>query len=118
MKILVSFLVFVGLILSCERTAIDGVDLIGKWLVIRDCDSCVTYEFEKGNNLIIHQIGRDYSNSYEYKLYRDNTIQIDYRTTKDRYDIVVYSVDTIEIMGFTISGIPEEMNTLLKRMYE
>lgn len=117
MRILVSFLVFIGIFLSCDRTYVDGVDLIGKWLLLRSCDSCVTFEFEKNNNLIIHEIGNEYSNSYEYELYRDNTIQIKYGTTNDRYDIITHSIDTIEIMGFSISGIPEEMNTLLKRMY-
>jgi len=118
MKILVSFLVFIGLILSCERTEVDGVDIIGKWLLIRDCDSCMTFKFEKDNNLIIHEIGRDYSTTHEYKLYRDNTIWINYLEIKGRYDVAAYSEDTIEIMRFTLSNIPEERNTLLKRIYE
>lgn len=117
MKVVVSFLILVGISLSCEKSYLDDVDILGKWLLLGSCDSCATFEFEKNNNLTIHEIGNEHSNTYDYKLFRDNTIQIDYGTTKGRYDIINQSIDTIEIVGFSISGIPEEMNTLLKRLH-
>ena len=119
MKYLVSFLVFIGVILSCERTEIDGVDLLGEWLVLRACDSCLIYDFKNDNELSIKEIGKS-GDIYpcKYRLYRDNTIQIELDGTKDRYDIATHSTDTIEIMGFSLSSLPMEMNTLLKRLYE
>lgn len=119
MRILGSLVIFIGLILSCERTEIDGVDILGDWLVLQACDSCAIYKFSEHNDLIIREIGKSADETHcEYKLYRDNSIQIILNGNKGRYDIVAHSSDTIEIMGFSLSSLPMEMNTLLKRLYE
>jgi len=103
-------------VFSCEKTSVDGVDLIGywKWIEYPDFDSSITFEFQDSKTLNIHD-GDSFS-SYEYELFRDNTIQIEYGTRVKRNEVVVYSKDSIEILGFTISGIPEAYSTILKRI--
>ncbi len=103
---------------SCEPTLDDEIDIIGKWLVLGGCDSCFIFEFENREKLIIHDKFEDTPASYGYKLYHDNTIQINYGTSNDKYDIITHSIDTIEIVGFTIFDIPEIRSTLLEKMDE
>jgi len=107
--------VFLGTFLSCEPTLEGGVEIIGKWLLIGNCFDCPIFEFVDQEKLIIHD--GDHWAEYNYKLYRNNTIEIDYGTQDGRYDIAVHTRDSIEIIGFTISGIPEDFDTLLKRIY-
>jgi len=118
MKIAISILIIFGIIVSCEKTLDGGADLIGSWLVLQDCDSCAMFEFETKNNLIIHDLIENKSSSHDYRLLHDNIIQISYGDRKDRYDIKTHSIDTIEIIGFSLSTVPEEMNTLLKRIHK
>ena len=104
------------LTISCEKTSVKGVDLIGKWRLWQHpgWDSNIVFEFEKNNKLIIHD--RDNSSSYYYELFRDNTIQIEWGTRIGRDEIEIYTVDSIRILDFTISGVPEERNTDLSRI--
>jgi hypothetical protein len=118
MKHLLLVIIVCCFALSCEKITVDDEDLLGEWLVLRACDSCVIYEFKKNNILDIKEIGRSGDiYSTEYRLFRDRTIQLEYYETKGRYDIVLHSIDTVEILGFSISSLPMEMNTLLKRMH-
>jgi len=102
----------------CEKTSVRGVDLIGNWRLSNHADpdiiSKVIFEFEPNSNLIIHS--GDYSDTLEYKLLFNNSIHIIYETIDDIFDINTYTKDSIEIMGFSLSSVPEEYNTLLVRL--
>lgn len=114
MKHIFIFFIIIGTSLSCESTHENCVELLGRWQLIGICFDCPIFEFIDQEKLVIHD--GDHSNEYNYRLYYDNTIEIDFGTQDGRYDIVAYTIDSIEIIGFTISGIPEEFNTLLKRI--
>ncbi len=114
--ILTSFIVFIGILFSCERSQIDYNDLIGKWLVIAQCDSCTIFEFIDDQTLLFHNLIDDVTHTYEYKLYHDNTIQIKTELMDERYPIKRTGKDTLIIVGFMTSAVPEEMDTILKRL--
>ncbi len=118
MRFLIVSLLFC-LSVSCDKSAIHDVDLIGDWKLTShtdsDKDSEIVFEFQHTGNLIIHD--NEYSDTLEYKILNDNSIRIKDESINDVYDIMTYTEDLIEIMGFSISPIPEEMNTLLKRSY-
>ena len=119
MRTLLLLLLLGSFTLSCEKTSVDGVDLIGewKWIANPEFDSNYIFEFVSSDTLVLHDVGIN-SSSYGYELFRDNTIQIEYGTRIDRDEIITYTNDSIEIIGFTISGIPEDRNTILKRIID
>ncbi len=118
MRYLLSFIVLIGFAISCEPELDGEVDIIGKWLVLGGCDSCFIFEFNNEDKLLIHDKFEDKPSLYNYKFFRNNTIQIDYGKRNDKYDIITNSIDTIEIVGFTIFDIPEIRSTILTRIYE
>ncbi len=107
------FLLFNG----CEdSTSVEPENyLIGKWLDINSCDSCLIYEFNPDNSLYRHKIGENSIDTLSYKLLSKDSINIVYKSNKN-YKIERYTEDSIEILGFTQSLIPEINSTILKRI--
>lgn len=101
-------------VISCEKSS-NSLDLIGnwKWWRYSELNPDVVFEFNQNDTLVIFAEGD--SSFYNYTFYSDNTIKIEYGTRVDRNEIIVYSNDSIEILEFTISGVPEERNTVLIR---
>ena len=109
-------IILVGISVSCEKTSVRGVNLLGEWEKMIRVDALATgiiYDFKEGNSLIISK--GVYADTLEYELLFNNSIHIVYESMDDTYEIVTYSNDSIEIMGFSRSPIPEEYNTLLVR---
>ena len=46
MRKLLPFFIALVVTLSCEKTTVNGVDLIGKWHLLTGCDSCAVFEFD------------------------------------------------------------------------
>ncbi len=113
-------ILIICLSISCDKTSVQGVNLIGNWELTShtdpDVESGIIYEFKRDDKLIIRD--NEYSDTLEYKLLYNNSIHISYESIDDVYDIKTHSDDLIEIMGFSITAITEEMNTLLKRNSE
>ena len=117
MRLLLLILFVLSLNMSCKKTSIHGVNIIGEWFVIGDdCVKCMIYEFSEGNTLIFrHTESSNYNDTANYDLHF-NKIEIEYLDKIDNYTVIKYSEDEIEIMGFTTSNIPEVINTRLKRI--
>ena len=114
---LILLILFNSLLIGCDRTSINDVDLIGEWLLLRSCDSCLIYEFDEDYKLFIRETNDESFYQYNYKFYTSKTIGIFNEDYNGIHTINIYRRDSIEIMGFTLSGIPEEMNSLLKRIH-
>jgi hypothetical protein len=115
MRIPLLFSIVLVLLLACERTSVRGVNIIGEWYKIDvDCDSCMIFNFQNEGDLSIYIVESGANISLNYKLFY-NKIEIEYLDEIDTYDVIKYSRDEIEIVGFTTSNIPEEMDTRLVR---
>ena len=77
----------------------------------------IVYEFNPNDTLVIHTKNEDWNVGYVY--YPDNTIKFELRDSvfTDRFPIEKFTMDSIEIIGFTTSVIPEEpRSTKLSRI--
>ena len=92
------------------------VDLTGEWFIVGSCDSCLIYEFTDDGNLIIREPDYESIYRYKYKWFKAHTIKIFKDDGFGIHSVRTYSKDSIEIMGFTLSSIFEERNSLLKRI--
>ena len=104
--------------IGCSKDTFDEVDLFGKWRWWSlHHGNDIVFEFNPNDTLTIHNENEVWNTSYEY--YSDNTIRIEIGDSvfTDRLQIEIYSIDSIEIIGFTISLIPEEpRSTILSRI--
>lgn len=106
----------IGITVSCESLFSEGFDITGKWQVQELRNPYFVFEFHENDTFSIHRLDLDSSYNYFYEYSnRDNTILIEY-IEKEKYDIIVHSKEEFEIIGFSLSSIPEEMNTLLKKI--
>lgn len=110
-------IVLLAIFTSCEKNNQTDNKLIGKWLDKNTCDSCLIFEFKLDNELLIHELSEDSPDTLYYKLLKDDYIEIDY-IEKEEYKINYYSNDSIEIFGFSVSIIPENNSTILKKINE
>jgi len=115
MKRIILICLFLGAFLSCEYNLEGGGDLIGEWFLITGCNSCALFEFENDGILKVSDIYDESPVLYNYHLLRNNNIEISGRDINGTYEIITHSLDTIEIIGFSLSGYPEYRNTRLKR---
>jgi hypothetical protein len=113
MKAIFLILIF-ALFVDCIRSEEQLFPIIGRWQIVNDCITCSIFEFDHDNLLTIFE--QSEASSYYYNLYPDNTIKIEYGALSGTYELEIYENDSIKILGFTISGIPEVFNTTLKRL--
>ena len=106
---------FLAIIAGCGKTELKD-DIVGHWLVISECDSCILFEFSKGGDLIIESLKENDTEILRYVIYQNGTILIANEISSNTYDIIFHDKDEVEIKGFNFTPIPEEMNTFLNRL--
>ena len=67
MKPVYVFILLVGLLISCEKNY-ETNKLIGRWLDINTCDSCLIFEFDNYNNMTVNYIRENRLDTFHYRL--------------------------------------------------
>jgi hypothetical protein len=117
MKIYLGIISILFSLYSCEKEAssISDNPLIGKWLDVNTCDSCLIYDFINDNDLILNQLIESDDDTISYAWLGNNLVEIDYYGKKE-YTVEFFTNDSIKIIGFTLSIIPENNSTILKKI--
>jgi hypothetical protein len=89
--------------------------LVGQWLDMNSCDSCLLFQFGNDHNMVIFYLSTSLSDTFQYLLSDNDLLQIG-DPWNSEYPVSYYTNDSIEIHGFTLSVIPENRSTVLKRI--
>ena len=118
MKPLIFIIVFLTFIItvSCEKSEYNEDDLLGEWITVVFCDSCLRFEFTSDKTLYLHFIGKGYFDEYQYDYKRNNNLYIKSDDSEGDYPIIFHTQDSIEIVGFRITYAFPEKNSILKRI--
>lgn len=104
-----------SLVISCSKIDVK-VDIVGNWLVQQDCDTCMMFEFDINENLIVSDLTEDEQDTFRYVAYQNSSIFIEDGVFNENYNLVFHDLDNLDILEFSITPIPEERNTILKRL--
>ncbi len=104
MKPIIVFILLVGLLISCQNNyeSIKPNKLIGRWLDINTCDSCLIFEFDNYNNMIAYDIRNNRSDTFHYRLPYEDSILIS-KSKEYMCELIFYTPDSIMIDGFSLS---------------